>query len=52
MGLHMEIGGVFISFQDKQTGQEYIGISGIGISEVGSHSQMVGKVPQSVRDER
>ncbi len=43
--------GVYL-IQDKQTGQEYIGISGIGISEVGSHSQMVGKVPQSVRDER
>ncbi|TQN52817.1 hypothetical protein FLW98_26800 [Raoultella planticola] len=43
--------GVYL-IQDKQTGQEYIGISGIGISEVGAHSQMVGKVSQSVRDER
>lgn len=43
--------GVYL-IQDKQTGKEYIGISGIGISEVGAHSQMVGKVSQSVRDER
>lgn len=43
--------GVYL-IQDKQTGREYIGISGIGISEVGSHSQLVGKVQQSVRDDR
>lgn len=43
--------GVYL-IQDQQTGKEYIGISGIGISEVGSHTQMVGKVQQSVRDER
>lgn len=43
--------GVYL-IQDKHTGQEYIGISGIGISEVGGQSQMVGKVSQSVRDER
>lgn len=43
--------GVYL-IQDKQTGKEYIGISGIGISEVGSHTQLVGKVQQSVRDER
>ncbi|HEJ8309849.1 TPA: hypothetical protein SMJ25_002150 [Klebsiella michiganensis] len=43
--------GVYL-IQDKQTGKEYIGISGIGISEVGSHNQMVGKVSQAVRDER
>lgn len=43
--------GVYL-IQDKQTGREYIGISGIGISEVGSHSQLVGKVQQQVRDER
>ena len=43
--------GVYL-IRDKQTGREYIGISGIGISEVGSHSQLVGKVQQQVRDER
>lgn len=43
--------GVYL-IQDQQTGKEYIGISGIGISEVGSHTQLVGKVQQSVRDER
>jgi len=43
--------GVYL-IQDKHTGQEYIGISGIGISEVASHTQLVGKVQQSVRDER
>lgn len=43
--------GVYL-IQDKQTGKEYIGISGIGISEVGSHTQLIGKVQQSVRDER
>lgn len=43
--------GVYL-IQDKQTGREYIGISGIGISEVGSHSHQVGKVQQLVRDER
>lgn len=43
--------GVYL-IQDKQTGKEYIGISGIGISEVGSHTRLVGKVQQSVGDER
>lgn len=43
--------GVYL-IQDKQTGKEYIGISGIGISEVGAHTQLVGKVQQSVGDER
>ncbi|WEJ90213.1 MAG: hypothetical protein P0Y63_04120 [Klebsiella huaxiensis] len=43
--------GVYL-IQDKQTGKEYIGISGVGISEVGSHTKLVGKVQQSVRDER
>lgn len=43
--------GVYL-IQDKQTGKEYIGISGIGISEVWAHTQLVGKVQQSVGDER
>lgn len=30
--------GVYL-IRDKQTGREYIGVSGIGISEVGSHSE-------------
>jgi hypothetical protein len=34
--------------RDNQTGREYIGVSGVGITEVGSHKQ--GKT--TVRDER
>lgn len=43
--------GVYL-VKDKQTGQEWVGISGIGISEVGSHSQVAGKVMTQKRDER
>ncbi|KMV67779.1 hypothetical protein WB66_11035 [bacteria symbiont BFo1 of Frankliniella occidentalis] len=43
--------GVYL-VKDKQTGKEWVGISGIGISEVGSHSQMVGKVMTQKADER
>ena len=39
--------GVYL-IEDKVTGQEFIGISGVGISETGSHQS--GKV--RVRDER
>lgn len=43
--------GVYM-MKDKKTGQSWIGISGIGISEVGSHSQMVGKVMTQKVDEQ
>jgi hypothetical protein len=39
--------GVYV-IRDKQTGREYVGISGVGISEVGNH--LSGKV--TVPDER
>lgn len=43
--------GVYL-IRDKQTGQEFIGISGVGISQLGSHSQSCGKTQCSVEDER
>lgn len=43
--------GIYV-ITDKQTGQEYIGISGIGISEVGTHSVRGGKTTQTREDER
>ena len=43
--------GVYL-IRDEKTGKEYLGVSGIGISELGSHSQMVGKVMTSRQDER
>lgn len=38
--------------RDKQTGSEYVGVSGVGISEVGTHAQSNGKQVMSVTDER
>ena len=43
--------GVYL-IRDEKTGKEYLGVSGIGISELGSHLQIVGKVPTSRQDER
>lgn len=43
--------GVYL-IRDKQTGMEFIGISGVGISEVGSHSLQSGKVRTTHEDER
>lgn len=37
---------------DNRTGTEFIGISGIGISEVGTHTVQIGDVPVDVQDER
>ena len=37
---------------DKETGQSFIGISGVGITEVGSHSQSTGKTVIRRPDER
>ncbi|EBL0533864.1 hypothetical protein OWX90_002160 [Salmonella enterica] len=38
--------------RDKQTNREFVGVSGVGISEVGTHSQSNGKQVISVTDER
>lgn len=43
--------GVYL-IRDEKTGSEYIGVSGIGIGEIGSHSQVSGKVITSQQDER
>lgn len=43
--------GIYI-IRDLQTGTEYIGVTGIGISEIGSHVRNPGKHAVSVRDER
>ena len=43
--------GIYI-IRDLKTGAEYIGVSGIGISEIGSHLRSSGKQAVSVRDER
>ena len=43
--------GVYV-IQDTTTGREYIGVSGIGISELGSHTTMAGKVAVTHQDER
>lgn len=39
-------------FKDSETGQEWIGVSGVGISEVGSHTSSCGKTTCTRRDER
>lgn len=43
--------GVYL-IRDNQTGQEFIGISGIGISELGSHTYQCGKSRCTTGDER
>lgn len=43
--------GVYI-IVDRETGAEYVGVSGIGISELGSHSTGAGKTRRTVADER
>ena len=43
--------GVYV-IRDKATGREFIGVSGIGITEVGSHAQPAGKVMIRKQDER
>lgn len=43
--------GVYL-VRDKLTGREWVGISGIGISEAGSHSESNGKTMMQVEDER
>lgn len=43
--------GVYI-IRDTQTGREYIGVSGVGISELGSHGVQNGKNSNFLKDER
>jgi hypothetical protein len=43
--------GVYL-IKDEKTGREYVGLSGIGISEIGSHSVASGKVIMQHPDER
>lgn len=37
---------------DTETGRELFGASGVGISDLGSHSQPAGKIIRTVEDER
>ncbi len=43
--------GVYV-IRDKASGREFIGVSGIGITEVGSHMQPAGKGMIRKQDER
>lgn len=43
--------GIYV-ITDTQTGKEYIGISGVGIAETGSHTRSAGKTTTTVQDER
>ena len=43
--------GIYV-ITDNETGKEYIGVSGIGIAETGSHSRSSGKTTTTVQDER
>lgn len=43
--------GVYV-ITDTKTGKEYIGVSGIGISELGSHTLYGGKTAATVQDEQ
>ena len=43
--------GIYL-IRDTKTEREYIGVSGIGISEIGSHTEGSGKNETTVLDER
>lgn len=43
--------GIYI-ITDTKTGRELVGVSGVGISEVGSHARQHGKTTVRVEDER
>lgn len=43
--------GIYV-VKDAQTGREYVGVSGVGIAEVGSHTSMCGKLSCTTIDER
>jgi len=40
------------TLRDLQTGKEYVGVSGVGISELGSHTVRSNKRDRTVPDER
>lgn len=48
---YQERRGVYV-IRDNATGREFIGVSGIGITEVGTHSQPLGKIVIQKQDER
>lgn len=43
--------GIYI-IKDTETGAEYLGVSGVGVSEVGSHTTGSGRNRRTVQDER
>lgn len=43
--------GIYV-IRDSVTGKEYVGISGVGISELGSHTVRTNKRDRTVPDER
>ena len=43
---------VICVIHDRQTGREFVGISGIGISETGSQPELHGKIVIQKQDER
>ena len=43
--------GIYV-LTDRQTDKQYVGMSGVGISELGSHAQSNGKATTRVQDER
>lgn len=43
--------GIYI-VRDEKSGKEYVGVSGVGISELGSHTVSNGKTSYQVSDER
>jgi prepilin-type N-terminal cleavage/methylation domain-containing protein len=48
---YASVRGIYL-ITDSETGKEYLGVSGIGISELGSHTQSMGKVVSRKGDER
>lgn len=43
--------GIYV-IRDSVTGKEYVGVSGVGISELGEHSERSNKHTHTVSDER
>jgi hypothetical protein len=43
--------GIYV-LRDSETGRDYVGISGVGIAEISSHSESNGKTSSQKRDER
>ena len=46
-----DVRGIYI-IRDLQSGKEYVGVSGVGISEIGSHLRSSGKYSHAIQDER